>query len=56
MANAKKLSKLGALLVLLRAFRADRTPLRRVPAERYSRPAVAVTSDSGFAPIFPGMK
>lgn len=54
--NPKNSSKLGAFLLLLRAFRADQTPPRKVPAERHSRPAVAVTSDSGFAPIFPGMK
>jgi hypothetical protein len=57
MANANRTSKLGALLVLLRAFRASREPERLgVAAERVSRPAVKVTSDFGVSSAFPGIR
>ena len=56
MATANSSSKLGALLVLLRAFREARVPHARVPSDRISQRAVTVTSDFGVAPIFPGMR
>ncbi len=49
--------RLATFLALMQAFGRERVPSkRRLPSDRVSRAAVAVTSDFGVAPTFPGFR